>query len=444
MRKYKGQTKIVLRPCCATEISKILSYCNQHSIAVVPQGGNSGLVGGSVPVFDEVVISLSRLNKIQSFDEISGNLVCGAGCILENVDGFLRNKDHIFPLDLGAKGSCQIGGNVATNAGGLRLLRYGSLHGNVLGIEAVLPDGTIVDDLTTLRKNNTGYDLKHLFIGGEGTIGIITGVSLICPQKPKALNVAFFGLESFEKVQEAYRAAKSQLQEILSAFELMDAESQRLVHMVTKNKRPLDGEHPFYVLIETSGSNTEHDNAKLEAFLEHVMGEEIVADGTLAQDETQVQSLWAWREGISEALGHIGGVYKFDLSIPLPDMYKLVEDTRRRLDSAGLIGDDPDRHPVVGVVGFGHMGDANLHLNVSTRHFDKRVEEELEPWVYEWIRSKNGSISAEHGLGLAKKKYIGYSKSDTMIRLMKQIKNLYDPVSAATRANYRDENLTRI
>ena len=191
MRKYKGQTKMVLRPGCAIEISKILSYCNRHSIAVVPQGGNSGLVGGSVPVFDEVVISLSRLNKIRSFDEVSGNLVCDAGCILESVDGFLRSKDHIFPLDLGAKGSCQIGGNVATNAGGLRLLRYGSLHGNVLGIESVLPDGTIVDDLTTLRKNNTGYGLKHLFIGGEGTIGIITGVSLICPQKAQSIECRF-------------------------------------------------------------------------------------------------------------------------------------------------------------------------------------------------------------------------------------------------------------
>ena len=431
MRKYKGHAKVVLRPSSTAEISQILSYCNEKSIAVVPQGGNSGLVGGSVPVFDEVVISLSRMNSIRSFDEVSGNLVCDAGCILESVDSFLKSKDHIFPLDLGAKGSCQIGGNVATNAGGLRLLRYGSLHGNVLGIEAVLPDGTIIDDLSTLRKNNTGYDLKHLFIGGEGTIGIITGVSILCPQRPKALNVAFFGLESFEKVQQAYREAKSQLQEILSAFELMDEESQRLVHVVTGNQRPLDCQHPFYVLIETSGSNSEHDGAKLEAFLEHVMGEDIVSDGTLAQDETQIRSLWAWREGIAEALGHIGGVYKYDLSIPLPEMYRLVEDTRNRLQSAGLVGDDPEKHPVVGVVGYGHMGDSNLHLNVSTRHFDTKVEKELEPWVYEWIQSRRGSISAEHGLGLAKKQYVGYSKSKTMIRLMKQIKDLYDPVCLA-------------
>ena len=428
MRKYKGQTKLVLKPGSTKEVSKVLKYCNDNLLAVVPQGGNSGLVGGSVPVFDEIVISTSRMNNIRFFDEVSGTLVVDAGCILEVVDHYLAEKDHIFPLDLGAKGSCQIGGNVATNAGGLRLLRYGSLHGNVLGIEAVLPDGTIVDDLSKLRKNNTGYDIKQLFIGGEGTIGIITAVSILCPQRSKAVNVAFFGLESFEKVQKAFREAKSHLSEILSAFELMDGRSQDLVHMVTKNKRPLEGRHPFYCLIETSGSNTEHDSEKLEAFLEHVMGEEIVADGVLAQDETQAKALWGWREGVPECLGHWGGVYKYDVSIPISELYSLVEETRERLKSTGLVGDTND-HPVVDVVGYGHMGDSNLHLNVATRRFDKETEKQLEPFVYEWIAKRNGSISAEHGLGLAKKAFIGYSRSETMIRLMKQIKQLYDPVS---------------
>lgn len=428
MRKYKGHTKLVVKPRSTDEVSQVLKYCNDNVLAVVPQGGNSGLVGGSVPVYDEIVISMSRMNNIRGFDEVSGVLVVDAGCILEVVDHFLAERNHIFPLDLGAKGSCQIGGNVATNAGGLRLLRYGSLHGNVLGIEAVLPDGTVMDDLSRLRKNNTGYDIKQLFIGGEGTIGIITGVSILCPQRSKAANVAFFGLESFEKVQEAFRAAKSQLSEILSAFELMDGHSQNLVHAVTDKKRPLEGQYPFYCLIETSGSNPDHDSEKLENFLEHVMSEEIVSDGVLAQDETQKQSLWSWREGIPECLGHWGGVYKYDLSIPLPELYKLVEDTRERLTSAGLVGDD-EEHPVVGVVGYGHMGDSNLHLNVATRRFDKEVEKKLEPFVYEWIAKRNGSISAEHGLGLAKKAFIGYSRSETMIRLMKQIKDLYDPVS---------------
>ena len=428
MRKYRGHTKLVVKPATTTEVSQILKYCNDHMLAVVPQGGNSGLVGGSVPVFDEIVINTSRMNHIRSFDEVSGTLVVDAGCILEVVDHFLAEKNYIFPLDLGAKGSCQIGGNVATNAGGLRLLRYGSLHGNVLGLEAVLPDGTIVDDLSKLRKNNTGYDIKQLFIGGEGTIGIITGVSILCPQRPKAMNVAFFGLESFEMVQRAFREAKGQLSEILSAFELMDRQSQDLVHMVTRKKRPLGGEHPFYCLIETSGSNSEHDSEKLEKFLEHVMGEGIVSDGVLAQDETQIKSLWSWREGIPECLGHWGGVYKYDVSIPLSQLYQLVEETRDRLSSAGLIGSD-EKFPVVDVVGYGHMGDSNLHLNVATRRFDKKVEKTLEPFVYEWISKRNGSISAEHGLGIAKKPYIGYSKSGAMLRLMKQIKTLYDPVS---------------
>ncbi|KLJ09481.1 alcohol dehydrogenase [Blastomyces silverae] len=426
MRKYRGHAKLVLKPQNTKEMSEVLKYCNDNKLAVVPQGGNTGLVGGGVPVFDEVIISTARMNNIRSFDENSGVLVVDAGVILEVADKYLAERNHIFPLDLGAKGSCHIGGNVATNAGGLRLLRYGSLHGNVLGIEAVLPDGTIIDDLSMLRKNNTGYDLKHLFIGGEGTIGMITGVSIICPQRPKAINVAFFGIESYEQALKAFLEAKGHLSEILSAFELMDGRSQDMVHKVTGLKKPLDGSYPFYCLVETSGSNGEHDNEKLEGFLEHVMGESIVADGVLAQDETQAQTLWRWREGITEALSHLGGTYKYDVSIPLAELYQLVDDTRDRLTEAGLVGDD-ESYPVREVLGYGHMGDSNLHLNVAVRQYSKDVEKMIEPWVYEWIAKRNGSISAEHGLGIAKKEFIGYSKSETMIKLMAQLKNLYDP-----------------
>ncbi|KAK5112280.1 hypothetical protein LTR85_011552 [Meristemomyces frigidus] len=426
MRKYRGQTKVVLKPESTEQVSKIMKYCNDNLLAVNPQGGNTGLVGGSVPVFDEIVINLGRMNKIHSFDEVSGILVADAGVILQQADDHAAKSGHIFPLDLGAKGSCQIGGNVATNAGGLRLIRYGSMHGNILGLEAVLPDGTIMDDLSKLRKNNTGYDLKQLFIGGEGTIGIITKISILCPQRSPAVNVAYFGLESYEKVQQAFREAKKQLSEILSAFELMDKQSQQLYHRATGNKLPLQNEHPFYCLIETSGSNTDHDSEKLNTFLEHVMGEEIVSDGVVAENETQVQNLWACREGISEAGQHFGGVYKYDLSIPLPQLYDLVNETRERFQNNGLMGDTED-FPVLDVIGYGHMGDSNLHLNIATRRYDKEVEKAIEPWVYEWVAKRNGSISAEHGLGLAKKEFIGYSRSETMIRLMKQIKGLYDP-----------------
>jgi FAD/FMN-containing dehydrogenase len=430
MRKYRGHTKLVLKPQNKEEVSQILKYCNEKKLAVVPQGGNTGLVGGSVPVFDEIVINTSRMNKIRSFDEASGVLVVDAGVILEVADQYLAERDHLFPLDLGAKGSCHVGGNVATNAGGLRLLRYGSLHGNVLGLEAVLADGTIVDSLSTLRKNNTGYDLKQLFIGSEGTIGIVTGVAILCPPRPKAVNVAYFGLESYDQVRQAYKEAKGHLSEILSAFELMDGRSQKLVQESTGSKYPLEGEYPFYCLVETSGSNAEHDMEKLEGFLEHIMGEGIVADGVLAQDETQFQSIWRWREGITEALSHLGGTYKYDVSIPLPELYQLVEDCRERLTKMGFVGDD-DSFPVRAVVGYGHMGDSNLHLNISVRQYNKEVEKAIEPWVYEWIQKRNGSISAEHGLGLAKKEFIGYSQNDTMLKLMKQLKTLYDPVSLA-------------
>lgn len=428
MRKYRGHTQLVVKPATTAEVSQVLAYCNSQLLAVVPQGGNTGLVGGSVPVFDEIVLSLSRMNSILSFDPVSGVLVAEAGVILEAADTYLASASspHIFPLDLGAKGSCQLGGNLSTNAGGLRLLRYGSLHGTVLGLEAVLPSGVVVDDLCTLRKNNTGYDLKHLFIGAEGTLGAITKVAIHCPQRPAAQNVALLGLPSYAHCQRAFSAAKSHLSEILSAFELMDAGSQSLVTQVTGNTHPLADPHPFYCLVETSGSNAEHDADKLSAFLESVLESGIVSDGTLAADETQMRTLWTWREGITEALGHLGGVYKYDVSIPLSDMYALVEATRAQVAEAGLIGEG-DEFPVRAVVGYGHMGDANLHLNVATRRFDERVEGVLEPFVYEWIQERQGSISAEHGLGLAKKKYIGYSRNETMVGLMKQIKGLYDP-----------------
>jgi len=387
-------------------------------------------IGGSVPVFDEIVLSLSGMNKIRNFDPVSGVLVADAGVILENADTYLRERSHLFPLDLGAKGSCFIGGNVATNAGGLRLLRYGSLHGSVLGLEVVLPDGTIFRDLQTLRKNNTGFDLKQMFIGSEGTIGVITGISILCPQKPNAVNTAYFGLKSFDHVKKAFVKAKKDLGEILSAFELMDGISQEMVHQTTGKTYPLEGRHPFHILIETSGSNGEHDSEKLEKFLEEVMSEEVVADGVLAQDETQAKTLWTWRETLPEVCAYYGGTYKYDLSIPLNEFYTLVEDCRERLGNAGLIGKDydDDSKPVVNVVGWGHVGDSNLHLNIAVRRYDKEVEGLMEPWVYEWIRKRNGSISAEHGLGFAKRDFVQYSRDPTSLELMRRVKKTFDPL----------------
>ncbi|CAI5758531.1 unnamed protein product [Candida verbasci] len=428
MRKYRGQSKLVLKPKTTEEVSQILKYCNDNKLAVVPQGGNTGLVGGSNPVFDEIIISLSSLNKIRSFDPVSGILKLDAGVILENADQYLQEQGYIFPLDLGAKGSCQVGGNVACNAGGLRLLRYGSLHGSVLGLEAVLPDGTIYNSMHSLRKDNTGYDLKQLFIGSEGTLAIITGISILCPARPQAQNVAFLAVNSYEAVQKVFVEARKELGEILSAFEFMDQTSQVLTAKHLGISHPIEsGDYPFYILIETSGSNKEHDDEKLENFLGAAMENGLVDDGIIAQDESQIQSLWSWRESIPEASTMYGGVYKYDVSIPLKDLYGLVEEANKKLEEAGISSLEDEGKPVVAALGYGHIGDGNLHLNVSVREYSPQVETVLEPFVYEWISSKKGSISAEHGLGFQKKNYIGYSKNDIEIKLIKEIKNHYDP-----------------
>ncbi|KAM7520138.1 hypothetical protein LguiB_019100 [Lonicera macranthoides] len=347
MRKYKGSSKLMLQPRSTEEVSQILKYCNSRCLAVVPQGGNTGLVGGSVPVFDEVIINTGSMNSIISFDKVSGILVCEAGCILENLISFLDSRGFIMPLDLGAKGSCQIGGNVSTNAGGLRLVRYGSLHGTVLGLEAVLANGTVLDMLGTLRKDNTGYDLKHLFIGSEGSLGIISKVSILTPPKLSSVNLAFLACKDYFSCQKLLLEAKRRLGEILSAFEFLDSHALDLVlkHLDgVRNPLP-PSMHNFYVLIETTGSDESSDKQKLEAFLIHSMEGGLISDGAIAQDISQASSFWHIREdmghsgtgmgqrnmGVPEALMKAGAVYKYDLSLPVEKMYDLVEEMRIRL-----------------------------------------------------------------------------------------------------------------
>ncbi|KAL3143740.1 hypothetical protein ABBQ32_003572 [Trebouxia sp. C0010 RCD-2024] len=416
--KYEGSSRLALKPQNTEQVSQILRHCNANRIAVVPQGGNTGLVGGSVPLFDEVLIMTGAMNKVISFDPVLGMLTCEAGCVLEQLDRHVGEQGHTMPLDLGAKGSCQIGGNVSTNAGGLRYLRYGSMHGNVSGLEVVLADGTILDLMSTLRKDNTGYDLKQLFIGGEGTLGIITKVAMLCPVKPASVQVAYLAVPTFQHAQQVFQKAKQHLGEILSAFEFLDHPSliMTLKHLPNiKNPLP-DIQTPIYLVVETSGSNLEHDFGKLEVFLEEAYNDEMIADGTIAQDSSQQASIWNLRESISEGLRHAGAVYKYDLSLPPNDMYKLVEEMRSRM-----------KHLPVTVVGYGHMGDSNLHLNISAAKYDQEILSHIEPFVYEWTASKKGSISAEHGLGQMKPECITYSKSQEAVDLMGKFKSLLDP-----------------
>ncbi|XP_066089917.1 D-2-hydroxyglutarate dehydrogenase, mitochondrial isoform X1 [Saccopteryx bilineata] len=415
LRTMRGCSKVLLKPRTSREVSHILRYCHERNLAVNPQGGNTGLVGGSVPVFDEVILSTALMDQVISFHSVSGILVCQAGCVLEELSRYVEERDFIMPLDLGAKGSCHIGGNLATNAGGLRFLRYGSLHGTVLGLEVVLADGTVLNCLTSLRKDNTGYDLKQLFIGSEGTLGVITAVSILCPPKPRAVNVAFLGCPGFAEVVQTFSTCKGMLGEILSAYEFMDDECMQLVRHHLLLASPVQ-ESPFYVLVETSGSRAEHDTEKLSSFLERTLGSGLVTDGTVATDQRKVKALWALRERITEALSRDGYVYKYDISLPVDRLYDLVTDVRARLGPRA-------KH----VVGYGHLGDGNLHLNVTAEAFSAALLGDLEPYVYEWTAGQQGSVSAEHGVGFKKRSVLGYSKPPEALLLMRQLKTLLDP-----------------
>ncbi|KAL0840487.1 hypothetical protein ABMA28_015729 [Loxostege sticticalis] len=415
IKNCRGQSKVVLKPKSTEEVSQILSYCNERRLAVCPQGGNTGVVGGSVPVFDEIILNLGLLNKVISLDDISGALVCETGCVLEKLDNYVRQHGLIMPLDLGAKGSCHIGGNVSTNAGGLRLLRYGNLHGSVLGIEAVKADGTVIDCLKTLKKDNTGYHLKHLFIGSEGTLGVVTKVAIHCPAMPKAVTLGYFGVENFEKVLQLYKSAKSSLGEILSAFEMADFDSISSTARILNLPNPIS-DFPFYVILETHGSDEDHDKEKLHRFLTNEMKSGLILDGTITSEPSKMQAVWNIRENIAPA-GIVGTyLFTFDVSLPMKNYYEIIPKLRQRLGNKVNL-----------VFGFGHIGDGNLHINVVMPEYTREVAELLEPYVFEEVSALQGSISAEHGVGFRKPHYIHYSKDRSALGLMRQIKTLMDP-----------------
>lgn len=422
--KYQGHSKILLKPTTTEEVSSILEYCNRHKISVVPQAGNTGLVGGSVPMSNEVILSVKGMNRIESLSD-NGILQCEAGCILQDLQGYAAARNFLVPVDLGAKGSCCIGGNLSTNAGGQYYYRYGSLHANVVGLQVVLADGRVLDNLQTgvNLKDNTGYDLKHLFIGAEGTLGIITKVALHCPQLPKARNAAFLGCNSYDDVQQTLKLAKNMLGEVLAAFEYMDEEVLNLVS--TEKGIPVQADsttnYPYCILVETHGSNQEHDMSKMESFLDEAMTQEIVADGVLAQDLTQLAEMWEVRECCNPIVASRGYVYKYDLSLPVAEFDDLVSEIRQRLQGP---------HSNAIVVNWGHVIDGNIHLNVTTPGiFEKDTEilNQLEPYIFKAVIRRRGSISAEHGLGQCKNNYLGMCKDDTTLDVMRSIKQLFDP-----------------
>eukprot|EP00737_Agarophyton_chilense_P003327 gb/GEZJ01003883.1/.p1 GENE.gb/GEZJ01003883.1/~~gb/GEZJ01003883.1/.p1 ORF type:complete len:507 (-),score=56.91 gb/GEZJ01003883.1/:715-2235(-) len=424
MNRFQGSSTVALKPSTTEQVSQIMQYCDMHQIAVVPQGGNTGLVGGSVPVFDELILSLSAMTQIEGFDKNSGVVTTQAGVVLEALDNYVGAAGYRVPLDLGAKGSCQIGGNVATNAGGSRFVRYGPLRASVVGLEAVLPDGRVLDAMSRIRKDNTGYDLKQLMIGAEGTLGIITRLAIACPMKSSCIDTMIVHVTKSDHVPPLLRLAKQSLGEVLSAIEFMDASS---IHMANTNLShvsdplgiPHDPQHSL-VLIECAGSNAEHNREKLEAFLETAFEEDLISDGIIAESETQSNELWELRESLPEAVLKAGSAatLKYDVSVPVAHFHQMIDMAKERVKDLSSAQ----------VCGWGHIGDENLHLNVAVQDSTQKdvTQQRLEPWVYEFVSSVGGSISAEHGLGVMKAGAIGYSKGNVAVDIMRTVKAALD------------------
>jgi len=442
LRQHATPPALVLLPANTAQVAAVVRHCRTRRLGLVPFGGNTGLVGGSVPhTGGEVTLSLERLHAITSFDSDSGIVTVQAGVVLETLDAWLADRGFAVPLDLGSKASCQLGGNVSTAAAGLRFLRYGSLHGSVTGLRVVTGGGDTLEMLSSFRKDAVGYDLKQLFIGSEGTLGIITDVSLQAVPRPVDAQVAVLAINTWEDVRRAVHAVHGRggLGEVLSALEYVDKTAMRVAMSVNGkgDLPPLGGEawHPYYVLVEAAGSNAAHDAEKMGALLGRLVEGGIAADGVLASSATQAKKLWSLREGVPLALARRGWVFKWDVSLRLAEFPQLVAAAGEELRRAGFPTEGP---AAVHAVGYGHLGDGNLHLNVSTaesagageggvRLAPAGVKAALDPFVYEWVLARAGSVSAEHGLGQDKAQWLARARPPAVVAAMRALKSVFDP-----------------
>lgn len=424
---YQGVTPMVLRPGSTEEVSAVMTYAYQNDLKVVPQGGNTGLVGGQIPqeTGDEIVLSLSRLNKVRAVDPAGFTITAEAGVVLETLQNEAENVERLFPLALGAQGSCQIGGNISTNAGGTAVLAYGNTRDLVLGLEVVLPTGEIWNGLRTLRKDNTGYDLKQLFIGGEGTLGIITAAALKLFPRPKKLEAAFVGLPDPHAALKLFTLAKAQAGPVLTGFEIMPRVGVEFCLRHLEGARdPLEGEHAWYVLMElSSGSEAFPVRDLMESILGEAFEEGLVEDAAFAQNLTQVQDFWHIRHGMSEVQKPEGGSIKHDVSVPVASIPDFLDKAMAAVE---------DYVPGCRPVPFGHIGDGNIHFNVS-QPVGADKEDYLAKWdemntiVHGIVGEFGGSISAEHGIGRLKRDLLKDVKQGIELDLMKRIKDAFDP-----------------
>ncbi len=409
----------LVRPRSTEEVATALRLCHAANVPVVPQGGLTGLCGGAEPTADSVALSLERLNGIEEIDTANGTMTVWSGTPLEVVQQAADEAGLMVPLDLGARGSCAIGGNISTNAGGNRVIRYGMTREMVLGLEVVLADGTILSGLNKMIKNNTGYDLKHLFIGAEGTLGVVTRAVLKLAPKPGCVAAALCGLPDFDSVVRLLKEAKAGLGGTLSAFEVMWPEFYDLMTTKVPGVRaPLSGKHARYVLIESQGSDDAVDGARFEAFLERMLEAGVIEDAAVARSTREVKDFWALRDSVAEFDHILGPHYGFDVGLPTGEMESFVTETRAALDA---------RFPGMVTLCFGHLGDGNIHVVCHVPGLAKAPKADFEEILYSITRRRHGTISAEHGIGTGRRRYLGYSRTPEEIATMWAIKRALDP-----------------
>ncbi|MBF7729441.1 FAD-binding oxidoreductase [Pseudomonas sp. N040] len=411
----------LVRPCSTAEVAKVLQWCHTHKVAVVTQGGLTGLVHGADAQSHELILSLERMRNIEVIDPLQRTATVQAGVTLQTLQEAVEQHGLAFPLDLGARGTATLGGNAATNAGGNRVIRYGMTRDMVLGLEVVLADGSVVSSLNTLLKNNTGYDLKQLFIGSEGTLGVITRLVLRLREKPTTRNMALVGLDSFANVAHFLKHMDRSLGGTLSAFEVMWQSFYRLVTSPpAKGKPPIAQDYPFYALVESQGADSALDSQRFNAALESAFEAGILADAAISQSEADCHAFWSLRDDVEQVM-HLGAPIVFDISLPIAEMETFAAGLKSALP--GLLG----KHQLFI---FGHLGDGNLHVAVVVEpQAYLTARPVVEAQVYGALAAFRGSVSAEHGIGLEKKPYLSVSRSDSELALMRTLKQALDPLN---------------
>jgi FAD/FMN-containing dehydrogenase len=426
---WRGWVPMVVRPANTAEVAAVVAICAETGTPMVPQGGNTGLTGGSQPhdTGAEIILSTTRMNRVREIDTVNNTMTVDAGCILASLQDAASDADRLFPLSLAAEGSCQIGGNLSTNAGGTQVLRYGNARNLVLGLEVVLPDGRIWDGLRGLRKDNTGYDLKQLFIGAEGTLGIITAAVLKLFPKPTEIQTALVAVPDPAASLSLLSRATEAVGEQVTAFELIQ---RRAIDFVLSNvpgvPDPLEQSYPWYVLMEISGQGPPDSlRDTVEGLLGGGLEDGEVLDAVLAANRAQGQALWKIRESIPEAQNHEGQSVKHDVSVPLSRIAEFIERADQALAAA---------YPGVRCVAFGHIGDGNIHYNPAQPLGERGADFAKEYGavnriVHDLISELNGSISAEHGLGRLRRDEARRYKSDVEMDLMQTLKDALDPTN---------------